>query len=141
MVPLESDREEILRKLQPLWSESIVFAFLFGSAAEGRLNPESDVDIGVYLKTVRPSFQERLKVQEQFQRALERDVDVIVLNDADPIIVMQVLEGDLIWNSNPAQLSLFRAHKVSEYIDFKKSRKVIEDNLMRKGWPKWSKKT
>ena len=48
---------------------------------------------------------------------------------------MQALaNGKLVFNSDPGAYLLFRAQKISEYFDLKRSRKIVEDNIM-KGFP------
>ena len=74
----------------------IVSAYLFGSEAEGRAHRESDVDIGVVLRhdehpTARDRFEARLRLHADLGAALGREVDVIVLNDAPPLLARRVV--------------------------------------------------
>lgn len=67
---------------------------------------------------------------------MHRKVDLIVLNRSDIIITMQALaNGKLILNNNPGKFLEYKAQKISEYIDFKRTRKIIEDNLVGKRKP------
>ena len=34
--------------------DSVVAAFVFGSAAAGRVGPESDIDVGILFEAIRP---------------------------------------------------------------------------------------
>ncbi len=81
----------------------IAAAWLFGSAAAGRLHAESDVDVGVLLDPrVHPSaaarFEVRVALSGDLAAALgDRIVDVVVLNDASPLFARRVvLEGKLL---------------------------------------------
>lgn len=79
-------------------SKGIVSAYLFGSEAEGRAHRESDVDVGVILRhdehpTARDRFEVRLRVSADLQAALSREVDVIVLNDAPPLLARRVVSS------------------------------------------------
>jgi len=74
----------------------IVSAYLFGSEAEGRAHRESDVDVGVVLRydehpTARDRFEARLSLYAELQAALNREVDVIVLNDAPPLLARRIV--------------------------------------------------
>jgi len=107
------------------------FAFLYGSAANGNLRKESDVDCAAYFKNgiSKDAF---IKLLFSLEDSLQRDVDLINLNSADIIITMQALaNGKLIIDNNHSRFVVFKAQKLSEYIDFKQSRKIIEDNLLR----------
>lgn len=78
----------------------LVAAWLFGSAASGRLHAESDVDVGVLLDwqalpTEQGRFEARLALSGDLSAALgDRIVDVVVLNDVSPLFARRVvLEG------------------------------------------------
>ena len=125
----EEIRKKIISELPSLGAE---FAFLFGSIIKPTFGAESDVDLAIYFQEPPQSFDDRMKVMNQLSRDLDRELDLIVLNDCDIIIAMQVLaNGERIWNPNPGRFVEYKARKISEYIDFKRSRKVIEDHLLR----------
>ena len=125
------NKEKIKNKLIKLLETEVVFAYVFGSVTSGRLHPQSDIDIGVYLKEPPRSLDDKLIFNQKISAAFNRDVDVIFLNDADIIITMQILtNGELIINNNPKGLILFTASKVGEYSDFKISRQIIEQNML-----------
>jgi hypothetical protein len=96
-------------------SEGIVAAYLFGSHAEGRAHRESDVDVAVLLDfAARPDaaarFHERVRLSAELVSATgSNDVDVVVLNDAPPILARRiVLEGRLVHCSDPELERRFR---------------------------------
>jgi len=72
-------------------------AWLFGSAAAGRLHEESDVDVGVLLdRRIHPAerdrFEARLALSSELADALgDRLVDVVVLNDASPLLARRIV--------------------------------------------------
>lgn len=111
-------------------SNDVEFALLFGSVVTNRITPESDIDVGVYCKKQNLSFEERLDLKDRLESVTKREVDVVFLNSSDIIITMQILaNGKLIVNNDPGLFALFKSQKISEYIDFKRDRKAIEDNL------------
>lgn len=130
MVPM-MNKEKIKSELIQIMGEEVVFAYVFGSVTSGRLHPQSDVDIGVYLREPSGSLDDKLAFIRKVSAVFNRDVDVIFLNDADIIITMQILtNGELLINNDPERLVLFKASKVGEYADFKISRQIIEQNML-----------
>jgi predicted nucleotidyltransferase len=83
---------ELKRKLTEF--DEIRFAFLFGSRAGGRPHLDSDWDIGVYLSEALSSA-ERFNVRLRLATALQEigKVDVVILNDAPPLLAQRVLQG------------------------------------------------
>lgn len=134
--PMPSGKDEIVRLIQETLGPKVKFALLFGSVLKPSFRDESDVDIAAYFKEdVDPS--DRLDLQAQIESKIHREIDLIVLNDADIVITMQVLaNGECILCEDSTQLARFKALKISEYIDFKRSRKVVEDHLMSPGRPR-----
>ena len=70
-------------------TEGLVSAYLFGSVADGRAHRESDVDMAVLLDwATHPDaarrFDVRLRLISRLQAVSQRDVDLVVLNDAPP---------------------------------------------------------
>jgi uncharacterized protein len=81
----------------------LLSAWLFGSAASGRLHAESDVDVGVLLdpteqRSAADRFEARVALSGELAAVLgDRIVDVVVLNDASPLFARRVvLEGRLL---------------------------------------------
>ena len=125
------DKEKIKRKFIKILETEVFFAYLFGSVTSGRLHPQSDIDIAVYLKEPPGSLNDKLAFIQKVSIVFNRDVDVIFLNDADIIITMQILtNGELLINNDNERLVLFKALKLGEYADFKFSRQIIEQNML-----------
>ncbi|MBI2371631.1 MAG: nucleotidyltransferase domain-containing protein [Deltaproteobacteria bacterium] len=69
------------------------FGYLFGSWAEGRMGPRSDVDVAVWLKEDAPEpFEVRLGLIGRLEVSLKRPVEVIVLNEAPLILRYTVVQ-------------------------------------------------
>ncbi len=80
--------EEIALKLQKVFEEfpEVVFSYLFGSVAEGKAGPLSDIDIAVFLKPFK--LESILPLHTALCRALKRDeIDLLVLNQTRNIIL------------------------------------------------------
>ena len=66
----------------------VLIAFLFGSYAKGFAMEESDIDIAVYLKDKNGED----KIGSQINRILDKDVDLLVLNDAPATLVSNIFQ-------------------------------------------------
>lgn len=69
----------------------VASAYLFGSFAEAREHRESDIDVGVLFAwashpTAAERFDAGLRLAGALQAALGRVVDLVVLNDAPPLL-------------------------------------------------------
>ncbi|NLD95607.1 MAG: nucleotidyltransferase domain-containing protein, partial [Synergistaceae bacterium] len=70
--------------------QSVRLAFLMGSFAKETARPDSDVDVAALFDRT-PDFMETLDLRERLSALLRRETDLVVLNDAGPIIGMQAL--------------------------------------------------
>lgn len=66
-------------------------AFLFGSAARGRLSRSSDVDVAVYFEGQYSSEENSL--WRDLETLLDRDVDLLVLNKDNPTLAWSAMRG------------------------------------------------
>lgn len=87
--------DELVEKLKNYFEEKseILMAFLFGSAAAGRLIPESDVDVAVWFAGEH-TLDDVNKMQGEIEDLLHRNVDLIVLNSARPTIAWAAMRGE-----------------------------------------------
>lgn len=70
--------------------EDIVLAYLFGSAADGRFTPDSDVDVAVW--AARPlETQTRMELIRDLGRTTGRPVDLVDLSVTGVPLLQQVL--------------------------------------------------
>ncbi len=128
-------KAEIKDALTELLHDKADFALLFGSWAKdvSRVTPDSDVDCGVFFKENITDEELYFDLPEQFQAHTGRKLDIICLNTADMIIANQVVTtGEEVFVHSKTQLTSYKAQVVSQYIDFKQSRKVIEDNILQR---------
>jgi predicted nucleotidyltransferase len=88
---------------------TIAFALLFGSSKEGRLiKDNADIDIALYLSD-KPSADMLAEIVGLCQDAIQYDnIDLVVLNDSDPILSFEALSGKLlVCNNEETYLSFF----------------------------------
>ncbi|MBD3321854.1 MAG: hypothetical protein GF350_12230 [Chitinivibrionales bacterium] len=128
---MKNHLESIVSRIEPILKNQVEFALLFGSVLTENFAGESDIDCAAYFKEPPGSFSDRAQLTLDLEDALQKKVDFIFLNSADTIITMQVLaNGELIINNDPGEFVVYKAQKISEYIDFKRSRKIIEDSML-----------
>ena len=97
-------------------------AYIFGSIASGRVRRDSDIDIAVLVSDrMRPErrFQYRLKLIADLGSALHReDVDLVILNDAPPLVAHRVLsKGKLIFERSASARVRFQVQTANRYAD------------------------
>jgi len=111
----------------------ITVAFLFGSQITGNISPHSDIDIALLFKeNFRPSPDYLLQIQDGLVSKLKGNVDIVNLNQASPIIKMQVLrKGEKILEKDHKAYLHFFVRTINEYDDLKKVRSVNEKNILR----------
>ena len=125
-------KKQIINTLSQVLADRVVFAMVYGSILKRSFNHKSDVDVALYLNHNEDTTDNLLKFQVELSEATGRDVDLVFLNRADLIITMQILtNGQLIVENDHRQFIEFKALKISQYIDFKMSRKIIEDNMLK----------
>lgn len=81
--------------------EAIEFAILFGSRAMDAARPSSDVDVAVFLRPDSPPAQ-RWRTRLDLAGELESlgEVDIVVLNDAPPLLAHRALGGQILFVRN-----------------------------------------
>ena len=119
---------DIKRVVEPLTAAllarpEILEAYLFGSRARGQSSPHSDIDVAVYVDRasapVSP-FGYAAGLSAVLMAALrERGVDVVVLNDAPPLLYQRVLRDGirLLARRLPATTSR-EGQALSRYCDY-----------------------
>lgn len=89
-------------------SESgIVFAFLFGSYAEGRETVLSDIDLALYFHGM--TQEEKIDLEHRLWLSFDEPVNVVRLEDDDisPLVRLRALEGVPIIIKNQELLNRF----------------------------------
>lgn len=107
--------------------------YLFGSVVSGSTHTESDVDVAILFRDgYVPHIDKILEMQDKLTSLLSRETDVVILNNASPIIRMQVLrKGKKILDRDRRSFNRFFVRTIFEYDDLKRVRSVIEKKVMR----------
>lgn len=106
-------RDLLKRYFETARHAAVVAAYLYGSYAEGRAHRESDLDVGVVLDArLSPAerFELRVRLIGEVIGALHfNEVDLIVLNDALPLLAARVVrEGVPVYVGDPEGDHAFR---------------------------------
>ncbi|PJF47667.1 MAG: nucleotidyltransferase domain-containing protein [Chloroflexi bacterium] len=98
----------------------IVFAMLYGSAAEGR--PFRDVDVAVYVDESQLAGRDRyayiFMLADVLEQCIPYPVDVRLINDAPLPFRYNISRGQPIFARDPAALADFLSRTWDEYLDF-----------------------
>ncbi|MBI3455480.1 MAG: nucleotidyltransferase domain-containing protein [Candidatus Rokubacteria bacterium] len=109
----------------------VLFGYVFGGAASGRLTPLSDVDVAVYLEDSVDPVDARFAAIRAVTRHLGTDeVDVVVLNTAPTALVGRILQTRrVVYDRDPFQRHRFESHALREFFDFR----LFEQRLFARG--------
>jgi hypothetical protein len=101
----------------------VILAYLFGSHAEGRARPASDVDVAVLLpRDMLPlkTFDKQLKLMAELSDTLGvSEVDVVILNEAPPLLAFEVVKHGKVLYEDPVTRPAvdFAVYAFSRYAD------------------------
>ena len=100
--------------------DRLVAAYLFGSVARGTDSSNSDIDVGILLRTAPSSGLNdlRFELEGHLERALGRRTQVVILNNAPPDLLHRVLrDGRLLVERDRAARIRFEVRARNEYFD------------------------
>lgn len=98
-------------------TSKVIAAWVFGSAQDGEVRPDGDVDIGVLMESL-PSLDEQLELLLKLQKALQvDDVDLVILNEANPILRFEAISGQPLFCRDAVRRAEFASLTAREYED------------------------
>jgi predicted nucleotidyltransferase len=128
---------EIVGKLRDFFQknhESINLAYLFGSHAKGRITPMSDVDIAVLLgNKIDPKvyLDIQLELSGRLSSHLDKKVEVVILNRADPRLSYQIIKyGKIVFKKDRNVKANFERKSLNIYFDLKPMFDFYEAKLL-----------
>ncbi len=93
----------------------LIAAWVFGSSQTGVVMAGSDIDIGVFFQTS-PTLDDLTSLRAGLQASFDfEDIDLVVLNQADPIIRFEVVSGQPIYCRDIAARAAFVSLAAREY--------------------------
>ncbi|OGW99834.1 MAG: hypothetical protein A2Y00_06590 [Omnitrophica WOR_2 bacterium GWF2_43_52] len=115
---------------------SLLAIYLFGSRASGKARKYSDIDIAaLYDEKVdkKEYTDKRIEIMTAVSELLDREVDVVVLNQAPPILKYHILKyGMRLYERSNRQEHSFEVQAIQEYFDFLPIRNRMEQGLIKK---------
>ncbi len=105
---------------------------VFGSVVRGTTNAESDIDLGVL--TNRPlTFNQRLKLWETLSPLFNVEVDLVVLNHANPVLAFEAAStGDLLFENKSNTWDNWKSFSFRQYWDTEKFRNDLRKFITRR---------
>ncbi|MFH1227466.1 MAG: nucleotidyltransferase domain-containing protein [Planctomycetota bacterium] len=117
--------QEITNRIQGVLEKQrpkVIAAYLFGSAVSGKDNRFSDIDLAVLIDPSgigRVSPELRINLSLELGALLGREVDVIILNNADTLLKYEIYRtGKIIFEKTPAISRGIMAESLGEYYDY-----------------------
>jgi predicted nucleotidyltransferase len=95
-------------------------AILFGSAANGKLRPASDIDIGILCSVGKDmGLDEELALGAELERVLRREVDLVRLDTASTLLRFEASRGRCLHEAREGAFADFVARALLEYEDLR----------------------
>ena len=101
-------------------SAGVEVAILFGSAASGRLRPDSDIDIGILWSVGRDmGLDEELALGADLEHVFGREIDLVRLDRASTLLRFEASRGRCLYESRAGAFADFVARALLEYEDLR----------------------
>lgn len=90
---------------------------IFGSFAKGKNRANSDLDIAV-LGAKQISFEKQIDLTGELSRVFSKDVDLTVLNRANPLLLFQVNKNPVLLYGDQKEFLKFKLYSFKAYHDY-----------------------
>jgi hypothetical protein len=114
--------KEVLRQ-----DANVIFAYLFGGIAKGRIRPMSDIDIAVYVHLTDRLPEYKLDLFDRMTEALgTAELDLVILNTAPISLAGRVLHGkELLVDKEPSRRHTYESLTLRKFFDFRVKEDVV----------------
>jgi len=134
--PISEDTVRLLPKAQEYLQSrpDIFFAYLFGSLAQKKPKPLSDVDLAVFMKDSTHQSDRKLEILGHLVELLKTDeVDLVILNTAPLSLKMRILKNRKVIADNvPSERHKFESLTMRQSFDFAvKEKGILERRFLR----------
>lgn len=93
----------------------------FGSSVTGKAHERSDVDLAVLLERVPPTFEAHAALIHDLEELFpDREVDVALVNRADPLFLKKILEACRLLFGSPHALQRLSIYAFKRYQDHRR---------------------
>jgi predicted nucleotidyltransferase len=112
---------------------TLIAVYRFGSSATGAESPESDIDLAI-LSTEPLDAVARYDLQQDLSSTLHRQVDLVDLPAASPVMAIQVIsKGQLLYDANAETRGRFEDLTYGMYARLNEERRAILQRVAREG--------
>lgn len=99
----------------------IVLLLRFGSSVTGRLHERSDIDLAVLLQRVPDSLAAQSDLLQDLQQLFPgREVDLAIVNRADPLFLKKITEACRLLYGSPRALQRLNIYAFKRYQDHRR---------------------
>jgi predicted nucleotidyltransferase len=130
--PIPENIMELIPKAQRILEKDprVIFAYLFGGLAKGRITPISDIDIAVYLKDIKDEvdvFNIKLEFLTTLSEVLNtEEIDIVILNNTPLPLKAKIIQNKkVLVDKDPNLRYSFESLTLREYFDFSIKEKAI----------------
>ncbi|MCD4818304.1 MAG: nucleotidyltransferase domain-containing protein [Candidatus Cloacimonetes bacterium] len=107
---------ELAQLLEKKYPE-ILIAYIFGSAKNGFVKANSDIDLAVLLDDNCDKFIQ-FKIAVELEKFYNCKVDTVVLNSANPLLIHEVMQkGNRLFERNSAKRAMFEVNAFRDFVD------------------------
>ncbi len=104
--------------------DNILFAYLFGSYADGTQQRQSDVDVAIFFR--HHTFDDKLSIIHTLQKIVHKKIDLVTLNEVKNLFLLESILNDGILLKDHPERPWFEVRKEHEIKDFKHFLKYID---------------
>ena len=96
---LDEKKNQIIKEIAIHHNLDLVV--LFGSYVKGRAMKESDIDIGVFSKTVTLTLDDEIILNKEFSELLKNDkIDISIMSPNNPLLMYNILKnGEILYTT------------------------------------------
>ena len=116
MAYVKKDVHLVIDKIKKIGGEKIKFIILFGSFAEGKQTPLSDIDLAVYYDG---SKEERFKFRIEILGNVNNKFDIQIFQDLPLYVRKEVLKGKILYDGESRFLYEVERRTYQDFDDFK----------------------
>ena len=104
----------------------------FGSTVTGVAHPASDLDLAALMAHEPGAYAHEADLGAALQSCVPgREVDLVILNHADPLLLKQVTENGVLLHGDPNRWQEFRAYAFKRYQDHRRFLQMERDYVAR----------
>jgi predicted nucleotidyltransferase len=108
--------------------------YLYGSAVSGKSRADSDVDIALFTEPYKDQIESckaRVRYQVEISRLIEKDVDLVFLQEAGELLSFEILKrGEVIFERDGDAHPSFKASRLIQCLDFQFPARLMQKGMI-----------